>query len=63
MIGARIKQARLASGLTLEVLADRVTANGQPITKAALSKYELEKSIPKPSLLLAIAYILRVRFA
>lgn len=61
MIGARIKQARLASGLTLEVLADRVTANGQPITKAALSKYELEKSVPKPSLLLAIAYILGVR--
>lgn len=61
MIGARIKQARLASGLTLEVLAERITSNGRPITKAALSKYELEKSVPKPSLLLAIANILGVR--
>jgi Zn-dependent peptidase ImmA (M78 family)/transcriptional regulator with XRE-family HTH domain len=61
MIGARIKQARLACGLTLEVLAERLTANKQPITKAALSKYELEKSVPKPSLLLAIADLLGVR--
>ena len=61
MIGARIKQARLASGLTLDVLAERLTTSGHPITKAGLSKYELEKSVPKPSLLVAIAETLGVR--
>lgn len=61
MLGARIKQARLASGLTLDELAEKMAANGHPITKAALSKYELSKSVPKPTILVAIGKILGVR--
>ena len=38
-------------GLTLEDLSQRMTAAGHPITKAALSKYELSKSIPRPAFL------------
>lgn len=61
MLGARLRQARLASGMTLEMLADRLSQVNHAITKAALSKYELEKSEPSQSLLLAIANALGVR--
>jgi len=61
MIGTRIKQARLACGLTLDELSRRMTAAGHPITKAALSKYELSKSIPRPVFLAALAKMLGVR--
>jgi Zn-dependent peptidase ImmA (M78 family)/transcriptional regulator with XRE-family HTH domain len=56
-----MKQARLASGLTLDDLSQKLTVAGHPITKAALSKYELSKSTPKPAILIAIARILSVR--
>ena len=61
MIGLRIKQARLANGFTLDALAERMTASGLPITKAALSKYELSKSIPQAKFLVALAGLLGVR--
>lgn len=61
MLGARLRRTRLASGLTLDELADRLSQANHPITKAALSKYELEKSEPSQSLLLAIANALGVR--
>ncbi len=61
MIGLRIKQARLANGLTLDALAERMSTAGHPITKAALSKYELSKSVPRATFLVALAELLGVR--
>jgi Zn-dependent peptidase ImmA (M78 family) len=61
MAGSRIKQARLANGLTLHDLAEKMTKAGQPITKAGLSKYELSKSTPKPSFLVVLGRVLGVR--
>lgn len=61
MMGIRLRQARLSSGMTLEMLADRLALANQVITKAALSKYELEKSEPNQKMLLAIANALGVR--
>ena len=61
MIGTRMKQARLASGLTLDDLSQKMTAAGHSITKAALSKYELSKSMPRTAFLAALAKILGVR--
>lgn len=63
MLGSRIKQARLAGGLTLDDLAQRMTAAGHPITKAALSKYELSKSTPRPSFLAVLAEVLGIRLS
>ncbi len=60
MMGERIKQARLVAGLTQEALAQRLTAQQQPITKQALSKYELNKSTPPASIIMALAQSLNV---
>lgn len=61
MIGLRIKQARLAKGLTLDELSQKMGFAGHPITKAALSKYELSKSVPGQSLLAALGKALGIR--
>lgn len=63
MIGDRLRQARLAAGLTLDDLANELTSQSVPITKAALSKYELSKSTPTAHLLLSAGRILGVRAA
>jgi Zn-dependent peptidase ImmA (M78 family)/DNA-binding XRE family transcriptional regulator len=55
MIGNRIKMARLAAGLTLDEVSERLN---KTITKAALSKYENNRSVPSPSLLVKLAGIL-----
>lgn len=60
MIGERIRQARLLAGLTQQMVADRLTAAGHPATKAVISKYENNKSVPNPTLLLALTQILGV---
>lgn len=60
MISERIRQARLAAGLTLEELAAQLTTQGTPLTKQALSKYENGKSVPKAALFLQLAKVLRV---
>ncbi len=60
MIGERIRQARLVAGLTQAAVAERLIALHQPITKAALSKYELNKSVPGPRLLMALAEAIEV---
>jgi Zn-dependent peptidase ImmA (M78 family)/DNA-binding XRE family transcriptional regulator len=60
MIGERIRQARLLVGLTQEEIAHRLSADGYPATKAVISKYEKNKSIPNPTLLLALTQILGV---
>lgn len=61
MIGDRIRQARLAAGLTQDELVARLAEQGQRITKAGISKYELNKSMPKASFVLALARSLGVR--
>jgi Zn-dependent peptidase ImmA (M78 family)/transcriptional regulator with XRE-family HTH domain len=60
-MATRLRQARMAAGLTLDEVATRLGANGHPLTKAALSKYETGKSVPRPSTLLALARTLGVR--
>lgn len=60
MIGDRIRQARIAAGMTLDEVRAALAEEGLPITKAGLSKYELNKSVPRASMLLAIARVLGV---
>jgi len=60
MIGERLRQARLAAGLTLDQVSAQLGALGQPITKAGLSKYERNGSTPPPTLLLKLAQVLGV---
>ena len=61
MIGNRIRQARLASGMTLEELAQKMQERDQPITRAGLSKYEKEKSTPRQSFLMTLGQVLNVK--
>ncbi len=61
MLGTRLRQARLRAGLTLDQLAARLNAEGIAITKAALSKYELGKSVPRATLVVALARIVGAR--
>jgi Zn-dependent peptidase ImmA (M78 family)/transcriptional regulator with XRE-family HTH domain len=61
MTGERIRQARLAAGLSLQEVAELLVSRGQPITKAGLSKYEHDRSTPRPSFLLKLAEVLSVR--
>lgn len=60
MFGSRLREIRLARGLTLEELA--AAMNGQ-LTKQALSKYETGKSQPRPTTLVALAKALGVKSA
>lgn len=57
-IGQRIKQLRLARGMSLDALA---AALGGAVTKQALSKYELGKSEPSPRVLALLAKALGVK--
>ncbi len=63
MIGDRMRQARLASGMTLEEVAEHMDALGHPITRAGLSKYERNKSTPGQAFLAALGNVLRVKTA
>ena len=61
MIGNRIKQARVATGMTQdEVVAALQSQEGLTLTKAGLSKYERGGSNPKPVLMRALARVLGV---
>lgn len=60
MLHNRIKQLRLARGLTLDGLAERM---GGVVTKQALSKYERETSQPSLSVLTKLAEALGVKTA
>lgn len=55
--GGRIRQLRQAKGYSLDEL---VTRMGGLVTKQALSKYENEKSVPRPTVLVALAKALGV---
>ena len=58
MLGERLRQARLAAGLSLEGLAQRLE---RPVSKQALSKYERGVSQPPPSRIVDLAAALNVR--
>jgi Zn-dependent peptidase ImmA (M78 family) len=58
---AKIKQARVMRGLSLSEVAGRLIEVGHPLTKAALSKYETGKSLPRQSTLMHLARIYEVR--
>ena len=60
MIGQRLRQLRLARGLSLEGLA---AATGGIVTKQALSKYEMAKAQPSPVVLNRMAAALGVKAA
>jgi len=63
MVGQRLREARIAAGMTQgEVIAalDRV---GASLTKAGLSKYERGGSVPKATMLRDLARVLNVRTA
>ena len=58
MLGERLRQARLAAGLSLEGLAAKLE---RPITKQALSKYEMDASQPSASRIVELSAALNVR--
>lgn len=60
MFSKRLKQLRLARGLSLDALAAEM---GGIITKQALSKYELGKATPSPVILNKIASALGIKAA
>lgn len=60
MFGKRLKQLRLARGLSLDALAAEM---GGIITKQALSKYELGKATPSPVVLNKLAAALGIKAA
>ena len=60
MLGKRIYQARLMSGLTQKQVAEKLAELGYTATVAVISKYELNKSTPPPSLLIKLAQIFNV---
>jgi Zn-dependent peptidase ImmA (M78 family)/transcriptional regulator with XRE-family HTH domain len=61
VIADRIRQARLAAGMTQDEVVKRLAEVGHPITKAALSKYEKKKSEPKQTLLILLGRVLNVK--
>jgi Zn-dependent peptidase ImmA (M78 family) len=54
-MGSRIKRRRLIFGYSLDDLKDKIAEAGHQISKSALSKYELDKSVPKATNLWYIA--------
>lgn len=60
MIGPRIRQARIAAGLTQDEVVDALAQHGVSLTKAGLSKYERGGSTPQPTVLRALAQALAV---
>ena len=60
MIGHRIRQARLAAGLSMDQTVLLLAQCGTVLTKSALSKYELGRTIPKASLLQVLGKVFQV---
>lgn len=55
MNGERLRQARLACGLSLDGIAGKLTDKGQVVTKAAISNYEKGKRMPNAVILREMA--------
>jgi Zn-dependent peptidase ImmA (M78 family) len=60
MIGDRLRRTRLAAGMTLDELRLSLQEQGVALTRAALSKYELNKSTPPAATLMKLARALNV---
>lgn len=60
MIGMRVRSARVLGGMTQQDVVDALAGLGVIITTAAISKYELGKSVPPATLLLTLATVLSV---
>lgn len=60
MIGDRLRQRRKAFGMSLQNLADKLAEKDISITKAALSKYENNKSVPNAKILWNLSSVLDV---
>lgn len=60
MLGDRIKQARVAVGMTQDEVIAALAALGVSLTKGGLSKYERGGSMPRATLLRSLARVLGV---
>ncbi len=60
MIADRIRQARVALGMTQDDVVEALATTGVSLTKGGLSKYERGGSTPKPGLIRALARVLGV---
>jgi len=60
MISLRLRQARLAAGLTQSQVIEKLQRLGVSLTKGGLSKYENGRSIPVPQLLFKLGQVLGV---
>jgi Zn-dependent peptidase ImmA (M78 family) len=60
MLSERLVQARLAAGLKPRDVLARLEEAGYPVTKQALSNYEMGKRVPKPGIMGALARALGV---
>ncbi len=60
MIGDRIRRKRLAAGISLQDLADSLIGERVHLSKAALSNYETNKTLPNAAVLWALAKIFGV---
>lgn len=60
MIADRIRQARIAAGMTQDEVVAALATHGLSLTKAGLSKYERGGSTPRPTLLRGLAQVLGV---
>jgi transcriptional regulator with XRE-family HTH domain/Zn-dependent peptidase ImmA (M78 family) len=59
-LGSRIRQYRTARGYSLDDLAGRMDP---PVSKQALSKYEHDRALPRPTVLISLARALDVKAA
>lgn len=60
VIGDRLRQARVAAGMSQTEVVDSLAEHGVSLTKAGLSKYERGGSVPKPRTLRTLAQVLGV---
>jgi Zn-dependent peptidase ImmA (M78 family) len=60
MLGERIRQARLASGLKPKEVIESLATSGMALTKQALSNYEKGKRVPKARTMMLLAKALGV---
>ena len=59
-VGERLRQARVAAGMSQNEVVEALSALDVTLTKAGLSKYERGGSMPKPRTLRALAEVLGV---
>ena len=60
MLGDRLKLGRLANALSLQDLSDALLEYNYPITKAALSKFEIGTLVPNETCLMALCGVMNL---